>query len=60
MSSPSIPTRVRRELAKLAHDGINLMAMTARASAFAALGVFDPSYRLSEDYHWLVRAIASE
>jgi len=37
-------------------DGINLMAMTARASAFASLGLFDPSYRLSEDYHWLVRA----
>lgn len=36
--------------------GINLMAMTARASTFAAIGVFDPSYRLSEDYHWLVRA----
>ena len=37
-------------------EGINLMAMTARASAFASLGMFDPSYRLSEDYQWLVRA----
>ena len=37
-------------------EGINLMAMTARASAFASLGPFDPSYRLSEDYQWLVRA----
>jgi glycosyltransferase involved in cell wall biosynthesis len=37
-------------------EGINLMAMTARASAFASLGTFDPSYRLSEDYQWLVRA----
>jgi glycosyltransferase involved in cell wall biosynthesis len=36
--------------------GINLMAMTARASAFRLLGPFDPSYRLSEDYQWLVRA----
>jgi glycosyltransferase involved in cell wall biosynthesis len=41
-------------------DGANLMAMTARASAFARLGVFDPSYRLSEDYQWLVRAHARE
>jgi glycosyltransferase involved in cell wall biosynthesis len=37
-------------------EGINLMAMTARASTFASLGTFDPSYRLSEDYQWLVRA----
>jgi glycosyltransferase involved in cell wall biosynthesis len=37
-------------------NGINLMAMTARAAAFALLGLFDPSYRLSEDYQWLVRA----
>ena len=37
-------------------EGINLMAMTARASVFATLGVFDESYRLSEDYQWLVRA----
>jgi len=37
-------------------EGINLMAMTARASTFASLGMFDPSYRLSEDYQWLVRA----
>jgi glycosyltransferase involved in cell wall biosynthesis len=41
-------------------DGANLMAMTARASVFAELGVFDPSYRLSEDYQWLVRAHARE
>ena len=26
--------------------GINLMVMTARASVFALLGAFDPSYRL--------------
>jgi len=41
-------------------DGANLMAMTARARAFAELGLFDPSYRLSEDYQWLVRAHARE
>jgi len=41
-------------------DGVNLMAMTARATAFATLGLFDPSYRLSEDYHWLVRAYRQE
>jgi len=41
-------------------EGINLMAMTARASAFAELGMFDPSYRLSEDYQWLVRAHRKE
>jgi len=40
--------------------GINLMVMTARASVFAALGPFDPSYRLSEDWQWLVRAHTRE
>ena len=52
---------VRRELANLAHNGgFNPMAMTARASAFTELGGFDPTYRLGEDYNWIVRAIASE
>ena len=36
------------------------MAMTVRASAFAELGMFEPSYRLYEDYHWLVRAHSRE
>jgi glycosyltransferase involved in cell wall biosynthesis len=40
--------------------GINLMVMTARASVFALLGAFDPSYRLSEDWQWLVRAHTRE
>jgi glycosyltransferase involved in cell wall biosynthesis len=40
--------------------GINLMVMTARASVFAMLGAFDPSYRLSEDWQWLLRAHTRE
>jgi glycosyltransferase involved in cell wall biosynthesis len=52
---------LRHEIGALQRaDGANLMAMTARASAFAELGSFDPSYRLSEDYQWLVRAHARE
>jgi glycosyltransferase involved in cell wall biosynthesis len=52
---------VRHELnADLHARGINLMAMTAHASVFATVGRFDPSYRLSEDYQWLVRANSRE
>ena len=48
---------VRHELIVAKHArGINLMVLTTRSSTFASLGGFDPSYRLSEDYHWLVRA----
>ena len=48
---------LRHEVGAQEHaDGINIMAMTARARLFEDLGMFDPSYRLSEDYHWLVRA----
>lgn len=51
---------VRRELANLAHNGgFNPMVMTARASVFSELGGFDPTYRLGEDYNWIVRAVAS-
>jgi len=52
---------LRHEIGAQQHaDGINLMAMTARARVFAELGAFDPSYRLSEDYQWLVRAHTRE
>jgi glycosyltransferase involved in cell wall biosynthesis len=52
---------LKHELGAQEHtDGVNLMVMTARARVFAEMGSFDPSYRLSEDYHWLVRAYARE
>jgi glycosyltransferase involved in cell wall biosynthesis len=48
---------LKHELGAQEHaDGINLMAMTARAHLFDVLGTFDPSYRLSEDYEWVIRA----
>ena len=48
---------LRHELVAQQHaDGINIMTLAARAELFDVLGRFDPTYRLSEDYHWLVRA----
>jgi len=50
------PAGFRRELLDHPHPGYIMETLMARKTAFAAVGLFDPAFAVSEDTDWFARA----